>query len=141
MTRFAPQFVLALLMLLKRVVMQPIALVIFFVFCQVIGTMCVLPDVSVAQDIAALMEGGVSCPMDGTIMCPPSITSSSERQVKHIGVAQIDDTPVSLAPLATLSPSVLVGAAGSAAALPAGPAALAGAAFTGRGCGATDCCC
>ena len=100
MTRFAPQFVLALLMLLKRVVMQPIALVIFFVFCHVIGTMCVLPDVSVAQDIAALMEGGVSCPMDGTIMCPPSITSSSERQVKHIGVAQIDDTPVSLAPLA-----------------------------------------
>lgn len=94
------QFVLALLMLLKRVDMQPIVSVIFFAFCQVIGTMCILPDVSVAQDIVALMEEGVSCPMDGTIMCPPSITSSSERQVKHIGVAQIDDTAVSLVPVA-----------------------------------------
>ncbi len=100
MTRFAPQFVLALLMLLKRVDMQPIVLVIFFAFCQVIGTMCVLPDVSVAQDIAALMEEGVSCPMDGTIMCPPSIASSSERQVKHVALVLVDDTPVSLAPLA-----------------------------------------
>ena len=87
MTRFAPQFVLALLMLLKRVDMQPIVLVIFFAFCQVIGTMCVLPDVSVAQDIAALM-------------CPPSIASSSERQVKHVALVLVDDTPVSLAPLA-----------------------------------------
>ena len=76
-----------------------ILLVLLFTFCQVIGTMCVIPDVSMAMDTPVLMEEGMSCPMDGTIMCPPSITSSSERQVKHIAVAQIDDTAVSLVPV------------------------------------------
>ena len=77
-----------------------ILLILFFTFCQVIGTMCVIPDVSIAVDIPTLVEEDMSCPMDGTIMCPPSITSSSERQVKHIAVAQIDDTAVSLLPVA-----------------------------------------
>lgn len=78
---------------------QNILLVLFFTFCQVIGTMCVLPDVSLAADIPALMEVGMSCPMDGTIMCPPSITSSLERQVKHTSLAVVDDAPVSLVPV------------------------------------------
>ena len=77
-----------------------ILVVLLFTFCQVIGTMCALPDVLMAVDLPVLMEEGMSCPMDGTIMCPPSITSSSERQVKHIAFAQIDDTAVSLLPVA-----------------------------------------
>ena len=32
-------------------------------------------------------------------MCPPSITSSSERQVKQVALVLVNDTPVSLAPL------------------------------------------
>jgi hypothetical protein len=78
---------------------QNILLVLFFTFCQVIGTMCVLPDVSLAVDIPALMEEGMSCPMDGTIMCPPFITSSLARQVKQISLAVVDDAPVSLVPV------------------------------------------
>lgn len=83
-----------------RVKVHPIVLVIVFAFCQVIGTMCAIPDVSMAVDLPVLMEEGMSCPMDGTIMCPPSITSSSERQVKHVALVLVDDTPFSLAPLA-----------------------------------------
>ena len=74
--------------------------VLLFTFCQVIGTMCAIPDVSMAVDLPVLMEEGMSCPMDGTIMCPPTITSSSERQVKHVALVLVDDTPVSLVPLA-----------------------------------------
>jgi hypothetical protein len=90
-------------MLLKRVDMQPIVLVIFFAFCQVIGTMCVLPDVSATQDIAVLMEEGMSCPMDGTVMCPPSITSSPERDLKHTFVADVDAAPVLVTPAVEIS--------------------------------------
>ena len=103
MTRFAPQFVLALLMLLKRVDMQPIVLVIFFTFCQVIGTMCLLPDLSVAEETAILVEEGMTCPMNGTIMCPPSLTSSSERQTKHNMVMDVDHATVLLCPAAMLT--------------------------------------
>ena len=76
-----------------------IVLMLFFTFCQVIGTMCVLPDVSMAVDIAALMDEGMSCPMDGTIMCPPSITSSLERQVKQISLSLVHDISVALVPV------------------------------------------
>lgn len=58
------------------------ALVLLFTFCQVIGTMCVLPDLSEAHE-AALIQDRMACPMDGTVMCPPSLVSSPERQVKH----------------------------------------------------------
>ena len=65
--------------------------------------MCVIPDVSIAVDIPTLIEEGMSCPMDGTIMCPPSITSSSERQVKHVALVLVDDTAISRGPLAMLA--------------------------------------
>lgn len=65
------------------------ALALLFTFCQVIGTMCILPDLSEAQE-AALLEDRMACPMDGTIMCPPSLISSPERQVKNNLVAEVD---------------------------------------------------
>jgi len=30
------------------------------------------------------------CPMDGTIMCPPSLTASPERQIKNSMVVVVD---------------------------------------------------
>jgi hypothetical protein len=71
-----------------------IAVCFFFILCQVIGTMCFVPDVSMAQDIPALTEEGLACPMDGTTMCPPSITPSPERQGKHIVAANIFYVPL-----------------------------------------------
>lgn len=69
--------------------MQYVALVLFFTFCQVIGTMCVLPDLAVAQEAAWLVEDPMACPMEGTTMCPPSVTSSPERQMKHSMVVDV----------------------------------------------------
>lgn len=60
-----------------------VALIAVFIFCQVIGIMCALPDLSQTQE-AAFIEDRMACPMDGTIMCSPSLTSSHERQVKQI---------------------------------------------------------
>ena len=69
-----------------------VALVLVFVLCQVIGTMCTLPDLSVAEGAALFVEEGMACPMDGTMMCPPSATSSPERQVKNGSVVDADQT-------------------------------------------------
>ena len=48
-----------------------------------IGTMCALTDLSRARGAALLMEEGMACLMDGTTLCPPSLTSSPERQIKN----------------------------------------------------------
>ncbi len=60
-------------------------MVLVFALCQVIGVMCAVPDLSLADDVPQL--GGemshAACPMDGTIMCPPTSTSSPERQIKN----------------------------------------------------------
>jgi hypothetical protein len=74
----------------RRVPLQFIALVIVFTFCQVIGTMCALPDLSEADETAILVEKSTACPMDGTIMCPPSLTASPERQMKNSMVVDLD---------------------------------------------------
>lgn len=73
--------------MIRRIDTRYVALVLFFTLCQVVGVMCVLPDLSVAEDSATLMEGDMVCLMDGAIMCPPSITSSPERQLMHTLVA------------------------------------------------------
>ena len=65
------------------------ALALLFTFCQVIGSMCVMPDLSQAQE-TTVIEDRMACPMDETIMCPPSLTSSPERQVKLTGVSNTD---------------------------------------------------
>lgn len=74
----------------SRVPLQFIALVISFTFCQVIGTMCVLPDLSEAEETAILAEETMTCPMDGTIMCPTSFTASPERQIQNNTVVNLD---------------------------------------------------
>ena len=62
---------------------------VLFVLCQVIGMMCALPNLSEAQE-TAFIEDRMACPMDGTVMCPPSLTSSPERQVTHIQTLSVE---------------------------------------------------
>ncbi|MBS0167479.1 MAG: hypothetical protein JSR29_15450 [Nitrospira sp.] len=72
--------------------MRFVSLVLFFALCQIVGTMCTVPDLSLADDAARLIEEmrHMACPMDGTIMCPPSVTASPERQIKSGMVVVVD---------------------------------------------------
>ena len=89
--------------MIRRVNTQYFFLVLFFfTLCQVMGMVCPLPDLSVAAD-AALVEEGMACPMDGTTMCPPSLTSSPERQIKHTRVSEIDHATTLLGSAAVLT--------------------------------------
>ena len=95
--------------MIRRVDTKYVALLLFFTFCQVIGSMCALPGLSVAEATASLVEERMACPMDGTIMCPPSITSSPERQLKHNIVLDVDHAPMLISLAAGLPvPAVLV---------------------------------
>jgi hypothetical protein len=77
----------------RRVNTQYFFLVLFFfTLCQVMGTVCPLPDLLVAEETAILVEEGMACPMDGMLMCPPSATSSPERQVKNGAIVDADQT-------------------------------------------------
>lgn len=78
--------------MIRRVDTRYVALALVFAFCQVIGVLCALPDLSVAEETADLVEEGMACPMDGMMMCPPSATSSPERQVKDGAIADADQT-------------------------------------------------
>nr|WP_281721192.1 hypothetical protein [Nitrosomonas nitrosa] len=66
-------------------------MVLGFAFCQVMGVMCPVPDLSLAKDAPQLAEemSHAACPMDGTFACPPSLTSSPERQLPISSVADI----------------------------------------------------
>ena len=93
--------------MIRRVNTQYFALVFLFTFCQVIGTMCALPDLSVAEGAALLVEEGMACPMDGTSMCPPSATSSPERQAKNGAAIDLDHGPILLSSAVVLTaPSI-----------------------------------
>ena len=67
-------------------------MILAFAFCQVIGAMCAVPDLLLPEDQAELAEDmkGMTCPMDGTIMCPSSLTASPERQLKNSMVVVVD---------------------------------------------------
>ena len=80
-----------------------VALVFFFILCQVIGAMCALPDLSVAGGAALLAEEEITCPMDGATMCPPSLASASERQTKNSMVLDIDHATILLGSAAMLT--------------------------------------
>lgn len=69
--------------MIQRVNTKYVALVLLFTFCQVMGSMCTLSDLSMAEEATTMVEEYMACPMDGTIMCPPSITSSPERQLRQ----------------------------------------------------------
>ena len=90
--------------MISRVRTGFVALVFAFAFCQAIGAMCALPDLSMAEEIAWLAEDttGMTCPMDGTIMCPPSAMSSPERQVKNDAARDLDHGPIILSAGAVL---------------------------------------
>ena len=87
----------------RRVPLQFIALVIVFTFCQVIGTMCALPDLSEADETAILVEKSTACPMDGTIMCPPSLTASPERQIMNTMAVVVDPVLSFVSPIGVSS--------------------------------------
>ena len=89
--------------MIRRVNTPYLALVFFFTLCQVIGTVCGLPDLPVAADVALLVEEGMACPMDGTAMCPPSLTSSPERQIKNSMVMDVDHATSLFSPAAMLT--------------------------------------
>lgn len=82
----------------RQVPARFVALIAIFTFCQVIGIMCALPDLSQAQEVA-FIEDRKACPMDGTIMCPPSLISSPERQAKHVLFTNLDHLPVLHSPV------------------------------------------
>jgi len=73
----------------RQVHVRLVGLIAVFAICQVIGVMCALPDVSQAQK-TAFLEDRMACPMDETIMCPPSLTSSPERQIKLTAVTSAE---------------------------------------------------
>lgn len=94
--------------MIPRVTTKYVALVIFFTFCQVMGSMCTLPDLSMAEAATTIVEEHMACPMDGTIMCPPSITSSPERQLRQsIVVMDVAHATILLSPavVATVFPT------------------------------------
>jgi len=88
--------------------MRFFSLVLLFALCQIVGTMCTVPDLSLADDAARLTAEmrHMACPMDGTIMCPLSAVSSPERQLKHAATIDLNQAPVllSLVVASTASP-------------------------------------
>ena len=93
--------------MIVRIHTRYLALVLFFAFCQVMGMMCALPDLSVAEDTVILVKESATCPMHGTTMCLPSLTASPERQIKNSMVMHVDHAPILLTPAALLTvPSV-----------------------------------
>lgn len=85
--------------------MRSISVALLFALCQIIGVMCALPDLSLANDGAQLAEdmSDMACPMDGTSMCPQSAVSSPERQLKDLVAIDLNQTPVLLGPVATVT--------------------------------------
>jgi hypothetical protein len=93
--------------ILAKVRMRFFSLVLFFALCQIIGTMCALPDLSLADDAARLAEEmrHMACLMDGTSMCPLSAVSSPERQLRHAAAIELDQTPLLLSAVTVLTPA------------------------------------
>lgn len=78
--------------------MRFFSLVLLFALCQIVGTMCTVPDLSLADNAVQLAKemNHMACPMDGTIMCPLSAVSSLERQSKHPATANLNQIAVLL---------------------------------------------
>lgn len=84
--------------LLAKLRMRFFSLVLLFALCQIVGTMCTVPDLSLADDAARLAEemSHMACPMDGTSMCPLSVVSSPERQSKPPATTDLDQIAILL---------------------------------------------
>lgn len=77
-----------------------IALVFLFAFCQVVGVMCAAPNISLAEEGTMLAEEVMACPMEGSLMCPPSLTSSPDREIKNRGIMLSDQPVILVLPMA-----------------------------------------
>ncbi len=99
--------------------MRLFSLVLLFTLCQIVGTMCTVPDLSLANDDAAQLAEGMhdmACPMDGTAMCPLSAISSPERQSKHPATADLNQIGVLFSPVvASIVSSTVESLSGSTA--------------------------
>lgn len=84
-----------------KVRMRLFSLVLLFALCQIVGTMCAVPDLSLADDAARLVKemSHMACPMDGTLMCPPSLSASPERQIKNNMVVEGDPVLSCVSPI------------------------------------------
>lgn len=89
--------------MILRVNTPYLALVFFFTLCQVIGTTCALSDLSAAAGATLFVEEEMACSMDGTTMCPPSLTSSPERQIKQYLLSDVDHATTLLGSAAVLT--------------------------------------
>jgi hypothetical protein len=95
--------------MISEVPIRFVALVRVFAICQVSGAMCTLPDLAVAEEGMWITEEGdpMVCVMEGGSMCPPSATTSPERQGKNGVAIDLDRGPILLSPAAVLTiPSV-----------------------------------
>jgi hypothetical protein len=89
--------------MISRIQTRYVALVLFFVFCQVVGAMCALPDLSVAEETMVVVEESMACPMGGMNMCPPSLPSSPERQIKNSMIMDVDPAMIVFSHAAVLT--------------------------------------
>ena len=89
--------------ILTKVKMRFFSLVLLFALCQIVGAMCTVPDLSLADEATRLAEEmtHMACPMDGTIMCPFSAVSSPERQSKQPATADLNQIAILLSPVTT----------------------------------------
>jgi hypothetical protein len=105
--KFAGISMYGLVSTVRGIDVRPAAILLVFVFCQVVGLMCVVPHVAVAGEQMVVLEEPMGCPMEGTIICPPSAVSSPERQVKNGAAAAVDQATILLSPSDDLTlPSV-----------------------------------
>ena len=65
-----------------------------------------IPDVPVEIKAVALVPKSMVCPMEGSTLCPPSLTSSPERLVKNDTPIDLSLAPIVLSPVALRVPSV-----------------------------------
>lgn len=80
--------------MISQIHVRYMALALLFAFCQVIGAMCAVSDLSERHETAILIEDRMACPMDESVMCPPSLTSSPERHIKQIVVLGVDHAAI-----------------------------------------------
>lgn len=75
--------------MLRTATTQSLSLLLFFVLCQVTGAWCAVPGALGVEHDAMLLDAGMLCPMDGAVMCAPSLTSSPGREIKNRGISDI----------------------------------------------------
>lgn len=100
--------------LVQGVRFWPLAVVLFFGLCQVIGLVCAMPDVALADDTTVLSEETMVCPMQAGLMCPPLLTSSPDRQVKNPPASDLLDMSSATCPGAQIGLSSISAARASA---------------------------